>query len=49
MGFGCSAELKLTVKDHYVISAGYMRGLINQDDYYKINNNSLRLTLGYVF
>lgn len=47
--FGCSAELKLAVKDHYVISAGYMRGLINQDDYYKINNNSLRLTLGYVF
>ena len=47
--FGCSAELKLAVKDHYVISAGYMRGLINQDNYYKINNNSLRLTLGYVF
>lgn len=47
--FGCSVEVKLSVKEHYVISAGYRRGLLKQQDFYRLYGNSLRFTLGYVF
>lgn len=46
--FGCSVEVKLVVNEHYVLSAGYRRGLLEQQDYYKLNANSLRFSIGYI-
>ena len=46
--FGCSVEVKLVVNEHYVLSAGYRRGLLEQQNYYKLNANSLRFSIGYI-
>lgn len=47
--FGCSVEVRLAVKEHYFISAGYRRGLLKQQDFYRLYGNNLRFALGYVF
>lgn len=47
--FGCSVEVKLAVNEHYVLSAGYRRGLLELQDYYRLNASSLRFSIGYIF
>lgn len=46
---GLSAGLKLTVGNRYTLTAGYMRGFSEQMKGMGLKNNSLRLTVGYMF
>ncbi len=46
---GCSVDVRLAVKEHYVLTAGYRRGLLKQQDFYRMYGNSLRFSIGYIF
>lgn len=46
---GATIGLKMTVNDHYTISADYKRGFSEQLKVVGLKNNGLRFTVGYTF
>jgi len=46
---GATIGLKMTINDHYSISADYKRGFSEQLKVVGLKNNSLRFTVGYTF